>query len=161
MSSSINRIPGKILLITWACICNLSYAKNDRRRRSIGVWQFLWFQEIMCVSFLLCFDIIEQQQQQQAIVKLRLDSHIHENSRDFTTTVLAIFFFYMHASGCVFGWPLLFSIWTGHKARDPRGGTPQNPISILRRLIDVFLHVDSEFLWSPVGSREIVGLFSI
>ena len=30
----------------------------------------------------------------------------------------------------------------------------------LRCLIDVSLHVESEFLWSPVGSREIIDFFS-
>ena len=38
---------------------------------------------------------------------------------------------------------------------------PKIQFRFLRCLIDVFLHVDSEFLWTPLGSREIVGLFSI
>ena len=41
------------------------------------------------------------------------------------------------------------------------GYCTQNPISILRCLIDVFLHVDSEFPVERRRSREIVGLFSI
>ena len=53
----------------------------------------------------------------------------------------------------VFGRPLLFSIWTGHKATTQEQPTPKNSISILRCLIDVFLHVESDFFVVRTRSR--------